>query len=1014
MKKVNCKRILGICLSMVILLSCLSMGLAPAQAYALTEESTVDLLAVSQANDWFHNPAEDSTPGTWNIGTDGISVDAFGMAYAMGGATYLTRKGTALGAYSVESSFVINELNNVENPMIGIIPWYVDEDNYLFVQLKFTWTDSYQTTAEEKADGYALQEIIVSGKLNGEAKYNSATAQQENTVFDVNTVTSLAGAKRNPLNAAGHTIQVDVENSGSSGNFMKFTVYYNGVSIGSVSGYYYNKIAKTTAMGFMAQDVRATFTEAKLTEGYAENKTAALARDWKQAGEYTYRVLNGVDPLTFHADGSISFQTTKTENKKSEYTVTGSNFGGYNTARVFQVNPYAATADGLPQNYEVSATFKADAIQDYTTNREYKLGYGLLAWYKDDQNFVSATIRRTEKGKVGFSTVKYEVVLYGWIDCSNLGVGTTVYTLPDDFDPLAEHTLRVEKKSVGFFVYLDDGEKPIISKRIAGTSENYYYGYEGYNVEFTASAIESKTIYTAYDEISSYDQDGNVWKNAGKDKNAWSFGNGTISVSAKESSAALTARSYLLGISDVSDINLTLELVANISLGSDQQYSELMLAPYILDEHNFVRAGLAWKDGKVYARVYACTYTEEDEVDGKEPAYTLKECEIAAVDLSKDVKLTVKKIGITVGIFVNDQLVYGEKIADINSVTEDYGLYVYNMDLTVDSYNTVGYKKYTQSMVGDWLTSGIKNNQWTINSDGWLLGDATYTDDIEIEDKDDDKTWALVENPNGDYTLTVTMRVTAESRAEDRVGLVVWYLDEENYIFFYMDKWRSDSTVPRTTLTGLINGEYLPTRYNHGGWFPEGEEPQEDGMTITEKSQLDQWHTITVVKSGNTFTCSVDGTMGKLTYSVAGGLPSTTGKTVYSGIYAQNDAIEVKEWAITPAGEEVKLSTPALPSQKTDGVVETLELGTYSAVEYVDAFDGNASSGENPPATNPPTTNPPETNPPATNPPATNPPDDNNGDEKKGCFGTISGGAAALGLLAAAAVVLKKKNQKEN
>ena len=28
----------------------------------------------------------------------------------------------------------ITEMNDVENPMVGIIPWFVDEDNYIFVQ----------------------------------------------------------------------------------------------------------------------------------------------------------------------------------------------------------------------------------------------------------------------------------------------------------------------------------------------------------------------------------------------------------------------------------------------------------------------------------------------------------------------------------------------------------------------------------------------------------------------------------------------------------------------------------------------------------------------------------------------------------------------------------------------------------------------------------------------------------------------------------------------------------------
>lgn len=929
---------------------CMTVGISrlTTAAQALVSPVTTDLIASSAAGDWFQNAdGEPSSVGTWAVTQNGVTTETFGTAYAMEGATWLTSAGQAYGAYEMEATVVINELNNVENPMVGIIPWYQDEDNYLFVQLKFTNAASYQTTAEERGDGYALQEIIVSGRLDGESKYNTATSQQENNTFDALTVAAIGTAKRNPLSPEGHTVKVEAENSGSTGNYMKFTVYYNGVSVGYVSAYYYNKLAKTSAMGFMAQDVKATFTQATFTDGYAEHKTASLARDWMTKENFTYRTLNGFDAWTFNPDGSVSMVTTTTADGRSGYSVTGTNFAGYNTNRGYTVNPYASTRDGLPQNYEVSATFQAQ-VAAYTTAKEYKLGYGLLAWYRDDQNFVSATIRRTESGKVGFSTVKHEVVLYGWIDGSNLGVGTTVYPLPEDFDETEPHTLRVEKKSIGFFVYLDDGEEAIVSKRVSGTEINYYYGYEGYNVDYVATAIAGKAIYSPYDEISVYDEDGNIWKNAGKSQTAWEFAEGKITLSAAETGTEATARSYLIGTSDISDKNVTVTVNATFVKGTDAQFSEIMLSPYIVDEYNFVRAGLAFRDGGVYARVYACTYTEDDEMEGNDPRYTLKEFPLSA-EIEETFTLGAKKVGKAVGIELNGELVFGLEINDIDAVAEEIGIYVYNADVTINSLLTEGYKKYTHIPVGDWLTSGIKNNQWSINADGWLIADATYTADMTAEDSDDDKSWAMQANPDENYTLTMTVRVTAESRAEDRVGVMAWYLDEENYIMFYMDRWRADSAVARTTLTGLIGGEYLPTRYNHGGWFYEGDTELENGMTRTEMSQLTEWHTITVIKSGNNFTCSVDdGRMGYISYTVAAGLPSANGKTVYSGIYVLNDAVEVSEWAVTPAGGTVAVSTPASPSQATVVEEETLVLGTYQATDYRDEFDGVTTSGAQP------------------------------------------------------------------
>ena len=335
----------------VIALMCSALVAVPAASADLVSPQTVDILSATQAGQWFHNEAEvESNPGTWAVTAQGVTADTYGCAYAMEGATYLSEAGVAYGAYEMEASFVINQLNSVENPMIGVIPWYIDNENFVFVQLKFSYSDQYKTTDAERADGYGLQEIIVSGRLGGEAKFNSLTTQQENTVFgsdNVNVVT----AKRNPLSAEGHTVKVTVENSSSAGNFLQYTVYYNGVQIGYAQAYYNNRIVKNNAVGFMGQDVKATFTSATVTDGYATNKKPIMARDWTEKQGYTYRVLNGVDTWQFDANGGVAVKAAKNEEGTSEFTVSGSNLGSYNTNRGFTVNELAATAEGVPQNY---------------------------------------------------------------------------------------------------------------------------------------------------------------------------------------------------------------------------------------------------------------------------------------------------------------------------------------------------------------------------------------------------------------------------------------------------------------------------------------------------------------------------------------------------------------------------------------------------------------------------------------------------------------------------------------
>lgn len=142
---------------------------------------------------------------------------------------------------------------------------------------------------------------------------------------------------------------------------------------------------------------------------------------------------------------------------------------------------------------------------------------------------------------------------------------------------------------------------------------------------------------------------------------------------------------------------------------------------------------------------------------------------------------------------------------------------------------------------------------------------------------------------------------------------------------------------------------------------------------------------------------------------MAGGLPSAAGKTVYSGIYALNDAIEVSEWAITPAGQTVSVSTPASPSQATSGEEAKLELGAYTDKDYTDEFDGKTTTagGDTP--------NPPDPDSSSSGGNSSSgggsASEGSGGGCKSGCGGVMTGGFAGLGLAAAAGILLAKKKR---
>ena len=204
--------IIAICLSYLILSNVTIANAADA----------VDVIAQTKDSEWFQTESG-AGEGTWSVSGGKVSVDSFGGNYAMDGATYLTKAGRALSSFEFETTINIESANSEQaSPMVGIIPWYVDDDNYLYVSLKFANISLMNAddpllalaTNAEKADGFILEQILVSGRLNGESKYYSTNAQQENTPFDTADNASLQTNRLNPTNATGHTLKVVFEDRG--------------------------------------------------------------------------------------------------------------------------------------------------------------------------------------------------------------------------------------------------------------------------------------------------------------------------------------------------------------------------------------------------------------------------------------------------------------------------------------------------------------------------------------------------------------------------------------------------------------------------------------------------------------------------------------------------------------------------------------------------------------------------------------------------------------------------------
>ncbi len=125
------------------------------------------------------------------------------------------------------------------------------------------------------------------------------------------------------------------------------------------------------------------------------------------------------------------------------------------------------------------------------------------------------------------------------------------------------------------------------------------------------------------------------------------------------------------------------------------------------------------------------------------------------------------------------------------------GVLVGGAPVTVTGFSSEGYEPYSTRQEGEWSLRGPRYSTWDIAQDGTITARGGAAEDAL-------RTVALVPHGQKDFYFGTRIRVTAMAEGENKAGLVPYYLDENNYLFVWLDQWSGSASA--VNIAGKLGG----------------------------------------------------------------------------------------------------------------------------------------------------------------------------------------------------------------
>lgn len=455
-----------------VLLASLALGLVPTHAGTPVEVAAADL---STSNfELVHGGGSVEDYFTFEDGT--ITVNN----YVSHSNFAVTSSDEAIGNYTVSvSGHGTMPYPNSKSVHIGLVPWYLDEDNFLYVYME--WSPSERPTG--------MRVVEFTGRVNG----------ADPVVWKNGFVQSLwndawmdGGNSGNAVEESSNwTFSVEKRRS-AGGDTDEFYAYINGNQVGFF-GFRDTVMTSSTPakVGLYAYNDEVTFT----------NFTVENANT---AGLY-----------------SVIDEKTTAKSASGAWTIQNGSYAISETSGSPADKTMAVIGNDIVGNYAIEAAVDATMSVGSTV--------GILGWYLDEYNYLGATLTKLEDGS-------YKSEIKGVLsDISSTGTLTSVQveetgTAYPGGSSIA--TINLEKRGSALYMGIN-GETDLVSFADSKISTKADVGLMASNVDVSYDFTIQDINYVPYDwySLSLGGRDLNV--KAGTDVNAITYENDVYSFTAE-------------------------------------------------------------------------------------------------------------------------------------------------------------------------------------------------------------------------------------------------------------------------------------------------------------------------------------------------------------------------------------------------------------------------------------------------------------------------------------------------
>lgn len=617
----------------------------------------------------------------------------------------------------------------------------------------------------------------------------------------------------------------------------------------------------------------------------SEDVTISNVSVQSSAAETNYRKTNINDFVYYGKEGTFSAKrlTTTIDTADEVFAFTLSE----------QMNA-GMFANGKSHNYEAYA--EINGVEAKTGAYEY----GYYAWYKNVDNHV---LLKTDGAKFYLVViVNGQVIAERSADCAA--------TVGDKFGFVKR---SASDGKTALTATLKDVTLELSD--VEGIYENYYIGLYGKNVKVVYKGVKTVSFYVPYDFTEQGD-----WITSGASQEAWNVDGEFPVVALTDDFAGNTIDKVSIAVTDkvINDPEASYEMKFNVQSEGNTAFG---IVPYYNSDADYVLAGVENIGGTYYLFVRSSHGDNTTQAISATSGDTVK----------------VSRNGETFVVAFGNESVTAT-VSSAVEISEYYGFFAAGKgSATIEEQSYDGFISFAKYEENGWIKTSVEKGDIKFNDDGSYVINGNYKEAGLTEGTDQQLAKIIkTEDYTNDYVIEVDLTKIGEPDGQcQRIGVLAWYLDDNNYIVLFVDQWTVWEAY-QLNCCGVYNGERMTdSSFNEYEWFL--------GF-LDSPGYINQTFTLKVIKNGQTIKGFINGTLiFNKTFEAKYDLTVYEDDALYLGMFSAGLEAKFENYSVRAMTDEEGTKTPSAgnrpvqdPNESTGGDSGDVDSGNEGTSETSD------------------------------------------------------------------------------